>query len=160
VTALQPIIALGAPGPDATVQQPFLVAGWAIDQAAAQGPGVDAVHVYAYPADASGAITGAPRFLGVAAMGGSRPDVGAIYGEQFTNSGFGLWASELPSGFYRLVVYARSTVTVTWSDAQRVAGHGHRLGELDVEPVQPRIIGREGACYLHRAVFERPEVNH
>jgi hypothetical protein len=121
VTALQsPIMALGAPAPHATVQQPFLVAGWAIDQAAAQGPGVDAVHVYAYPSDASGAITGAPRFLGVAAMGGSRPDVGAIYGEQFTNSGFGLWASALPSGFYRLVVYARSTITGSWQDSQRV----------------------------------------
>jgi len=121
VTALQPIIALDNPNPNDTVQQPFLVAGWAIDQAAESGPGVDAVHVYAYPADSSGAITGAPpTFLGAAQYGSARPDVGSLYGQQFTNSGFGVWASGLPAGSYHLVVYARSTVTGNWHNSQRV----------------------------------------
>jgi hypothetical protein len=121
VTALQPgIMALDIPNPNATVQQPFQVAGWAIDQAAAVGTGVDAVHVYAYPADASGNISGPPA-LGLAAIYGlSRPDVGAAFGSQFTNSGYALDVTGLPAGYYHLAIFAHSTVSGAWNQAHRV----------------------------------------
>jgi hypothetical protein len=66
---------------------------------------VDAVHVYAFP-DAGGP----PIFLGVAAYGGSRPDVGSLLGARFTDSGYGLLALGLMPGRYQLAVYAHSTV--------------------------------------------------
>ena len=104
----------------AGVRQPFPVGGWAIDQAAASGTGVDAVHVWAYPSNASGVPTGAPVFLGAAAYGGSRPDVGALYGEQFRDSGYSLSVTGLPVGFHHLVVYARSTVTGLWKNERHL----------------------------------------
>jgi len=114
-------IAVDAPQPG-TARQPFAVSGWAIDRCArADTTGVNAVHAYAFPTDASGALTGAPPiFLGAAAYGGHRPDVGALFGGQFTNSGFGLSATGLPAGSYLLVVYARSTVSGHWQNAARL----------------------------------------
>lgn len=83
----------------------FVVAGWAVDSRATTGPGVDIVHVWAYP------TTGAsPIFVGQAAYGGARPDVAAFLGSQSTNCGYGLTAS-LPPGDYTLVVFARSVAT-------------------------------------------------
>ncbi len=116
----RPTLNLDTPAPSTMVRQPFLAAGWAIDQGAVSGTGVNAVHVYAYPSDASGNPVGAPIFLGSAAYGRSRPDVGVAFGAQFTNSGYHLWASGLNSGFYSLVVYAHSTVTGDWLNSQRV----------------------------------------
>ena len=49
--------------------QPLEVRGWAVDGSATSGTGVDAVHVWAYPA------AGNPVFLGAATYGLSRPDV-------------------------------------------------------------------------------------
>ena len=43
----------------------------------------------------------------------------AAYGNQFTNSGYALNASGLGVGSYRLVVFARSTVTGNWNAAAR-----------------------------------------
>ena len=37
------------PGRTATVEPPFLVAGWALDLRSVSGPNVDAVHVWAFP---------------------------------------------------------------------------------------------------------------
>ena len=51
------------------------VAGWALDRGATRGTGVDAVHVWAYPAGG-----GAPVFAGAAALGGFRPDVASALG--------------------------------------------------------------------------------
>ncbi len=115
-----PLMALDALPAGSTVRQPFQVAGWAIDHAAASGTGVDAVHVYAYPSDSSGAPTGPPALGQVAGYGVSRPDVGAVYGSRFTNSGYSVDIAGLPAGYYHLVVYARSTVTGTWNDSHRV----------------------------------------
>jgi YVTN family beta-propeller protein len=83
----------------------FFIAGWAVDTSATTGPGIDVVHVWAYPA--SGA---APIFLGQAAYGGARPDVAAYFGSSFTNCGYGLSAALSP-GDYTLVVFARSAAT-------------------------------------------------
>jgi hypothetical protein len=52
---------------------------------------------------------------GVAAYGGSRPDVGAIFGARFTNSAYTLNVSGLLPGAYRLVVFAHSTISGTFS---------------------------------------------
>jgi hypothetical protein len=94
---------------------PIRVAGLAIDLGAANGTLVDAVHVWAFPASAGAAV-----FLGAAAFGASRPDVGASFGSRFTTSGFGLTACSLPPGTYDLAVYAHSSVTNSFSNARVV----------------------------------------
>ena len=102
----QPAMNIDVPGPGATVPGSFQVAGWAIDRAALDAAGVDAIHVYAIAAG------GSATFLGVANYGQPRTDVGTAYGAQFTNSGFSLTTSApLAPGPYTLVVYARSTVS-------------------------------------------------
>jgi hypothetical protein len=110
-------MSIDSPSNWATITGPFTLAGWAIDRGAASGPGVDAVHVYAFPNPGSGA---APTFLGAAGYGGTRSDVGGVYGSQFTNSGYGLSAPALVPGNYQVVVYARSTVTGTFSASTSV----------------------------------------
>ncbi|OFW08773.1 MAG: hypothetical protein A3H96_04845 [Acidobacteria bacterium RIFCSPLOWO2_02_FULL_67_36] len=123
-----PRAAIGAPAADATVAPSFYVAGWAVDLGASSGPGIDAIHVYAYPTAGGG-----PVFLGAASYGGSRPDVGAVFGSRFTNSGFGLSAT-LPSGKYTLVVFYRSTVSGSFSSVVRaitVRQPGNPLMSID-----------------------------
>jgi hypothetical protein len=80
------------------------VAGWAIDIHAAVGTGVDAVHVWAFPQ------SGAPIFVGVATLGGARPDLGALFGAQFSNSGFEVTGS-LPDSAYTIVAYRHRAST-------------------------------------------------
>ncbi len=109
-----PLMWVDTPVQNAATTLPFIVAGWAVDLAAQTGTGVDAVHVWAYPNPGSGA---AAVFLGAATYGGSRPDIGAAYGSQFTNSGFSLTVQNQDPGEYRLIVYARSTVTGTFNQA-------------------------------------------
>jgi hypothetical protein len=106
-------VAIDTPGPGAGVTQPFLVGGWALDLAAPTGTGVDAVHVYAFPAGGGAAV-----FLGVASVGGNRPDLAAIFGSQFAGAGFGLSVSGLAPGAYQLAVFAHSAVTGTFAAAQ------------------------------------------
>jgi hypothetical protein len=97
--------AIDTPRAASTVSTPFEVAGWAVDRQGA-GTGVDAVHVWAFPATG-----GAPTFIG-AGTSVSRPDVAAALGDpRFTPSGYSVIAATLPRGQYTLVVYARSTVT-------------------------------------------------
>jgi alpha-tubulin suppressor-like RCC1 family protein len=88
------------------VSSSFEIAGWAIDQGAAHGTGIDTVHVWAYPADG-----GNPTFLGVAAYGGERRDIAAAFGEQFAGSGYLLAVGDLKAGSYTVVVYPHSSVT-------------------------------------------------
>jgi hypothetical protein len=99
-----PRMSTDIPTNNATVGQPFTIAGWAIDLAAATGTGVNTLHIWAYPRGQD------PVFVDVASYGGTRTDVGAAFGAQFTNSGFTLSASGLPAGTYQIVVYAYSTV--------------------------------------------------
>jgi len=93
----------------------FVVGGWALDLAAAGGTGVDTVHVWAYPATGA-----APIFLGAAAYGGIRPDVGAVFGSRFTPSGYNLTVGGLGPGVYDLRVYSHS-VTAGAFNNERVA---------------------------------------
>jgi RHS repeat-associated protein len=96
------------------VNRPFWVRGWAIDQAA--GPattGVDAVEVFAAP------LAQPPISLGLATYGLSRPNVGAQYGQRFTNSGYELQVTEarLPTpGIYTIYAVAHSEVSGTWDE--------------------------------------------
>jgi hypothetical protein len=95
-------------------EQPFTVAGWAIDPDAGIGTGVETLHVWAYPVTCNGpgaTCHGTPVFLGAAAYGGRRPDVAAIFGDRFRNSGYGLTVDSLPPGTYDLAVFAWSTAT-------------------------------------------------
>jgi hypothetical protein len=108
-------MAVDTPAPGAAVNSSFFVGGWAVDRDASSGTGVDAIHVWAYPVGG-----GSPQFLGAAQMGGSRPDIAALYGSQFANCGFGLIASGLSAGTYDLIVYAHSAVTGTFDNARVV----------------------------------------
>ena len=87
---------LDGPVDGTVVGRPFTIAGWALNSAAATGTGVDTVHVYAFPPGGA-----PPIFLGVAAYGAARPDVGGLFGARFTNCGFNLTAGEgLPPAPY------------------------------------------------------------
>jgi hypothetical protein len=117
------------------------VAGWAIDAAATANAGIDAIHAYAFPSDGGG-----PVFLGVAAGGGSRPDVAAAFGSQFAASGYALAAS-LPPGSYTLVVFARSTISGAFTSVSRaivVRAAGRPIVTIDTpaggSPDQPFLL--------------------
>ena len=115
--SVTPAMALDAPIAGSTTQ-PFLVAGWAIDLPTTTSAGVDAVHVYAFPV--TNGIVGSGIFLGAAATGAARPDVGAVFGGQFTNAGYGLFVSSgnLMSGQqYILGIYAHGAVTGTFDQS-------------------------------------------
>jgi hypothetical protein len=103
-------MSLDVPGNGASLQAPFAVAGWAIDLAAANGAGVDAVHVWAQPSQ------GPAIFLGVANYGSARADVGGIYGSRFANCAFNLMVSSLPQGIYTVSAYAHSSVSNTFDN--------------------------------------------
>jgi hypothetical protein len=83
-----------------------MVAGWAVDLDAPSGTGIDTLHVWAYPK-----AGGDPIFLGATDYGGVRPDVAAVYGEQFRKSGYGLMVHGLEPGRYDLAVFAWSIAT-------------------------------------------------
>jgi Tol biopolymer transport system component len=102
-----PQVVIDAPRANATVDSPFMVGGWAIDLDAAEGTGVTTLHAWAFPVGG-----GAPRFLGATAYGGARPDVAAVHGDRFKDSGFGLIAQGLPAGDYDLALFAWSTETM------------------------------------------------
>jgi hypothetical protein len=111
----QVMIDLPTPSVAADAAQPLVLAGWAIDTDAEAGTGVDTVHVWAYPAGG-----GAPLFVGAAGYGGPRPDVAAIFGERFRDSGYGILVYGLPPGSYDLAVFASSTVSRDFVPAKLV----------------------------------------
>ena len=105
------LLAVGVPSNGARVTSRFLIGGWTLDPSASAGIGVDAVHVWAYPNPGSGTP---PIFLGAAQMAVSRPDVAALFGSQFLNAGFNLVAGPVSPGTYDVVVFARSSATLTF----------------------------------------------
>jgi hypothetical protein len=113
--ASNPWMEVDTPKQSTTVRQPFAVAGWAVDFGATQNDGVDAVHVWAYPASGQ-----APIFLGADTTGTARTDVAGIFGPQFKTSGYGIVVNGLPAGVYQVVVYAHSAITGTFNDARAV----------------------------------------
>jgi hypothetical protein len=110
VATSAPLMYVDAPASSSTVSQPFGITGWAIDQGAPSGTGIDHVHVHVISNGGAGAWT----YIGSASFG-ARPDVAAYYGNQFTNSGWGITASGLAPGYYQMVVYMHSTVSGQWT---------------------------------------------
>jgi len=108
-------LSLDVPANNSTISSgsSFDIGGWAINRGAVTGTGVDTVHIYAQAAG------GSPVFLG-AAYGTARPDIGALYGSQFTNSGFLLQNQSLSAGTYTITAYARNAMTGTF-DASAAA---------------------------------------
>lgn len=76
---------------------------------ASSGTGIASVHVWAFPV-----AGGSPTFVGVASYGGARPDIGAVFGDRFTNAGFSLKVQNLTHGTYDIAVYGWSTVSNTF----------------------------------------------
>jgi len=113
VTSSAPLMSLDTPGSNMTMTVPFDVGGWALDRNSMNGTGVDAVHVWAFPTDGSPGT-----FVGIATYGGTRADVGGIYGSKFTNSGFGLHVRQLQAGRYQLTAFAHNSRTGTFNDAR------------------------------------------
>jgi Viral BACON domain/Matrixin len=99
-------VVIDAPRMQQEVRQPFHLGGWAADLDAEVGTGIDTLHVWAYPV-----AGGLPIFIGVPTYGGARPDVAAVHGDQFRESGYGLTVQSLPPGSYDLAVFAWSNVT-------------------------------------------------
>ena len=114
VTAPQPITVIDVPAAGAAVGTGVRVAGWALELGAASGTGVDAVHVWAYPASG-----GAPMLIGVAQYGIVRSDVGAIFGNRYGPSGFDVTGT-LPSGRYTIVAFAHSSTSHAFRGTQSV----------------------------------------
>jgi fibronectin-binding autotransporter adhesin len=108
-------MSVDTPAPGSTVSAGFLVGGWALDSRATTDSGVDAIHVWAYPA-----LGGAPVFLGAAAVRGARPDVAQAFGGIYRDSGFDLTAGPIAPGVYDLVVFVHSALTETFSDRRVV----------------------------------------
>jgi hypothetical protein len=97
------------PSVNQTTSQNLTVGGWAIDLGSPAGTGVDAIHVYAISS------AGLTTFVGAATYGTSRPDIAAYAGaSRFAPSGFVLTAP-LAAGDYMLQVFARSTVTNSYT---------------------------------------------
>jgi hypothetical protein len=99
-------VTIDTPTPNAEVDRSFLVGGWALDLGAVAGTGIDTLHVWAYPTSGDD-----PIFVGATAYGGTRPDVAAVFGDQYKNSGYGIVVDSLSPGTYDLAVFAWSTVT-------------------------------------------------
>jgi hypothetical protein len=93
----------------------FALAGWAGDLDAAAGTGIDTLHAWAYPV-----AGGPPIFLGTPTLGGQRPDVAALHGEQFRDSGFGLVVQGLAPGVYDIAVFPWSNVIAGFAPAKVV----------------------------------------
>lgn len=107
-------LVINAPRSGAEVTQPFLLGGWALDEAAFAGTGVDAVHVWVYPDAGSGAE---PRFVGVHTLDGERPDVARAFGAQFERAGWGLAVNGLAPGTYDVAVFPHGAVTGQFAPA-------------------------------------------
>jgi hypothetical protein len=110
INASDPYLTIDAPANGSTVTQPFVLGGWAVDLGAVP-PGIDGIHVYATRAD------GTMTFLGGVPYGGPRPDIAALHGSGYLNSGFTGSISGLSAGTYRLDVYGHSTKTGAFSIA-------------------------------------------
>ena len=95
------------PPPSDQVSGPVPVTGWAIDVQAAEGPGIDAVALYAGDME-----TG--TYLGASEYGLVRADVAEQFGGGFAGSGFALNVEGLAAGRNHLSVYAHASRDGSW----------------------------------------------
>jgi Viral BACON domain/Matrixin/Putative binding domain, N-terminal len=108
-------VEIDVPQANSQVGQPFLLTGWAADLDAGAGTGIDTLHVWAIPVGG-----GTPIFLGTPHYGGVRPDVAAVHGDRFRESGFALVADGLAPGTYDLSVFAWSNVSTGFAPPKTV----------------------------------------
>jgi hypothetical protein len=106
-------------GPTVVSAAGFVVSGWAADVSSTVDNGVDVVHVWATRLD-GGAAESDPVFIGPALVNGSRPDVAAIYGSRFGQSGYGIVVRGLAPGTYDIAVFAYSTESHAFAPARTV----------------------------------------
>jgi len=123
----QPAMNIDLPANNAVVGPSFSIHGWAIDRRSQDGPGVDAVTVWA-----QSTAGGSPLHLDVAIYGTTRTDVGAAFGSQFTGSGFSFTVNSLAPGVYDLLVYAHSRVANVTAPPQSIRV---TVGTLTSNPV-------------------------
>jgi hypothetical protein len=106
----QTMLGLDSPIHLSTVSQPFNIGGWALDAGSTSGPGIDTIHIWAFPV-----AGGEPVFLAEAHTGGARPDVGAAFGNpEFNTSGFNLQVTGLTPGRYIIALYVHNARTGTF----------------------------------------------
>jgi hypothetical protein len=110
-----PQVVIDVPAPNATVSGAFLLGGWAVDLDDPVSTGAETLHAWAYPVSG-----GDPIFLGATAYGGERPDVAAIFGARFKDSGYNLIVDALPAGAYDIAVFAWSSVRQAFAPARIV----------------------------------------
>jgi endonuclease/exonuclease/phosphatase family metal-dependent hydrolase len=103
-----PFVYVESPRTGASVESGFAVRGIALDLASVSGSGVSEVQVWAHRA------SGTPIFLARTAGGVARPDVAAVLGPRFGNSGFEAATAALPAGVYYLGFYPVSSATGTF----------------------------------------------
>ena len=115
-----PQVVIDTPPGQRSVDGELTVAGWAADLDAQDGTGIDTIHVWAYPVQGGPSRGSNPIFVGVADLGGERPDVAAIYGQRYLKSGYGLTIRGLPAGQYDLAVFAYSAVKARFLPAKTV----------------------------------------
>lgn len=106
---------LDVPPPGSVQAQPFNLGGWALQESAVAGSGVEAIHVWAWPDTGA-----APTFVGLAVLGAARPDVAALFGSRFSTAGFNLTVSGLAPGGYTIAAYVHSAVSSTFNDLRSV----------------------------------------
>lgn len=87
-----------APSEGATVGQTFTISGWLLDQSAA-GPGYANIQIW------RSNTPGVPQVFVANATVVSRPDVAAVYGSEFVNSGFQATVT-IPTGSHYLIIGA------------------------------------------------------
>ena len=111
---------LDAPSNNATVQQPFVIAGWAVDYPSPVGSGVDEVAYWVYPNWGSGQpaiLLGTTRSDNAGTNSfGYRSDIASVFNSpSYGWSGYGLVVRDLPPGLYYLDIAAHSTVSGGWT---------------------------------------------
>jgi pimeloyl-ACP methyl ester carboxylesterase len=114
-TLTRPQVVIDTPSPEQAPGGAFKLTGWAVDPASRSGTGISFVSVWAYPLRGS-----RPVFVGRGDTRGRRPDVGAVYGVNFQDSGFEFRTSGLARGAYDLAVFAWSESEGTFLPARVV----------------------------------------
>jgi glucose/arabinose dehydrogenase len=103
-----PLLNIDVPGNGGSIRQPFMLAGWALDANAVADSGISTIHVWAVSSSGRPFWVGVPDFV-------QRPDVGAFFGAQFNNSGYGMFVRGLPPDTYQILVYGFVTATQTFA---------------------------------------------
>jgi hypothetical protein len=109
------LIGIDTPTENATMGSSFTLRGWAVDRRSTNNDGIDTLHVYAYPNPGSGAP---PIWIGAASPSTARPDVAAMFGSQFVNSGWSLPVAGLAPALYEFVIFGRSSVTGSFDNGR------------------------------------------